>query len=83
MQTHRSYPTQRPAGQYAIKELLISWAGNRYDRPGANHLAVGVPAQADIDAVADYLTEYGVELRFETLRHQAEFTNSPKSAYML
>jgi catechol 2,3-dioxygenase-like lactoylglutathione lyase family enzyme len=46
-----------------------------------NHLAVGVPAQADVDAAADYLTEHGVELRFETPRHRAEFTNSPEQTY--
>lgn len=59
----------------------VNEAGNDYDGPGVNHLAVGVTAQADVDAAAAYLTEQGVELRFETPRHRAEFTNSPEQTY--
>ncbi len=47
-------------------------AANDYDGPGTNHLAIGVNAQADVDAVADYLRERGVAPLFETPRHRPE-----------
>lgn len=59
----------------------VNQASNDYDGPGVNHLAVGVQAQADVDAAAAYLTKRGVELRFETPRHRAEFTSSPDQTY--
>jgi hypothetical protein len=34
-----------------------------------------------VDVAAAYLTKRGVELRFETPRHRAEFTNSPEQTY--
>ncbi len=54
---------------------------NDYDGPGMNHLAIGTAAQADVDAVAAYLTERGVALLFETPRHRPEFTQSPEQTY--
>ncbi|HEX6292438.1 MAG TPA: VOC family protein [Herpetosiphonaceae bacterium] len=54
---------------------------NDYDGPGMNHLGLGVASQADVDAVADYLRERGVELLFETPRHRAEFSRSEEHTY--
>ncbi len=59
----------------------VNAASNDYDGPGVNHLAVGVTAQADVDAAAAYLTEHGIELRFETPRHRAEFAQGPEHTY--
>src|SRR4051794_24448853 len=59
----------------------VNQAGNDYDGPGVNHLAVGVAAQADVDAAAAYLTKRQVKLLFETPRHRAEFTSSPEQTY--
>src|SRR5690349_14320515 len=46
---------------------------NDYDGPGTNHIAISAEAQADVDAVTDYLRGKGVELLFETPRHRPEF----------
>lgn len=54
---------------------------NDYDGPGMNHLAIGAESQADVDAVAAYLTEQGVALLFETPRHRPEFTESDAQTY--
>jgi catechol 2,3-dioxygenase-like lactoylglutathione lyase family enzyme len=54
---------------------------NDYDGPGMNHLALAAASQAEVDAVAAYLTEHDVELLFETPRHRAEFTQSAKQTY--
>lgn len=54
---------------------------NDYDGPGMNHLAIGAESQADVDAVAAYLTERGVELLFETPRHRPEFSRSDAQTY--
>src|SRR5215204_3385564 len=58
----------------------VNQANNNYDGPGVNHLAVGVPSQADVDDAATYLAGRGVALLFETPRHRAEFTSSPEQA---
>ncbi len=55
--------------------------GNDYDGPGMNHVGIGTVAQADVDVVAAYLTERGVELLFETPRHRPEFTGSADQTY--
>ncbi|MDQ6832372.1 MAG: VOC family protein [Chloroflexota bacterium] len=47
-------------------------AANDYDGLGTNHFAFGVNAQADVDAVADYLRERSVAPLFETPRHRPE-----------
>jgi catechol 2,3-dioxygenase-like lactoylglutathione lyase family enzyme len=54
---------------------------NDYDGPGMNHLALAAATQAEVDAVAAYLTEHDVELLFETPRHRAEFTQSADQTY--
>ena len=54
---------------------------NDYDGPGVNHLGLGAPSQADVDAVAAYLSERGVELLFETPRHREEFSESAEQTY--
>lgn len=54
---------------------------NDYDGPGMNHIGIGTPSQADVDSVASYLTERGVELLFETPRHRAEFSQSADDTY--
>ncbi len=59
----------------------VTEASNDYDGPGMNHIALGAASQADVDAVAAYLAERGVELLFETPRHRAEFTQSPEQTY--
>jgi len=55
--------------------------GNDYDGPGMNHVAIGAESQADVDAVAAYLSERKVELLFETPRHRPEFAHSPEHTY--
>jgi catechol 2,3-dioxygenase-like lactoylglutathione lyase family enzyme len=59
----------------------VKAVSNDYDGPGMNHLALGTASQADVDAVATYLQERGVELLFETPRHRAEFTQSAEQTY--
>ena len=48
---------------------------NDYDGPGLNHLAFSVPAQADVDAAAAFLTARGVQHLFETPRHRPDFAH--------
>lgn len=47
-------------------------AANDYDGRGTNHFAIGVNAQADVDAAAAYLRERGIAPLFETPRHRPE-----------
>jgi catechol 2,3-dioxygenase-like lactoylglutathione lyase family enzyme len=54
---------------------------NDYDGPGMNHLAIGVPVLADVDAVAGYLREQGIVLLFETPRHRPEFAEGADHTY--
>ena len=54
---------------------------NDYDGPGMNHLAFSVPAQADVDAAAAYLTARGIALLFETPRHRPDFAHGEDSTY--
>ena len=56
-------------------------ASNDYDGPGMNHLGLGAASQADVDAVAAYLAERGVERLFETPRHRPEFAASADDTY--
>lgn len=46
-----------------------------------NHIGIGTESQADVDTAADYLTEHGVELLFETPRHRPEFSQSEEHTY--
>ena len=59
----------------------VKEVGNDYDGPGMNHLAIGAPSTADVDATAAYLTERGVELLFETPRHRPEFSQGDDQTY--
>jgi len=59
----------------------IKDVGNDYDGPGVNHLAIAPRAQADVDTVAAYLKERGVELLFDTPRHRPEFASSEDQTY--
>ncbi len=54
---------------------------NDYDGPGLNHLALGVPAQSDVDATVDYLKRVEVPTLFDTPRHRPEFTQSETNTY--
>ena len=54
---------------------------NDYDGPGMNHLAIGTETQGDVDAVAAYLREWGVEHLFETPRHRPEFVGDESQTY--
>jgi catechol 2,3-dioxygenase-like lactoylglutathione lyase family enzyme len=59
----------------------VNAASNDYDGPGLTHLAFAAATQAEVDAVAAFLTERDVELLFETPRHRAEFTQSADQTY--
>lgn len=54
---------------------------NDYDGPGMNHVSIGLAAQADVDTAAEYLTERGVALLFDTPRHRPEFSASENDTY--
>ena len=56
---------------------------NDYDGPGMNHLGIGAPAQADIDATVAYLRGKGVELLFDTPRHRPEFSSEGQTYYQV
>ena len=59
----------------------VKEVSNDYDGPGVNHIGIGTESQADVDAVAAYLTERDVELLFETPRHRPEFNASEDTTY--
>ena len=50
----------------------VKAVSNDYEGPGLNHLAFSVPAQADVDAAAAFLTARGVKHLFETPRHRPD-----------
>lgn len=56
---------------------------NDYDGPGMNHLALEVPAQSDVDAAVDYLTERGVPALFGTPRHHPEYSSAERTYYQV
>jgi catechol 2,3-dioxygenase-like lactoylglutathione lyase family enzyme len=56
-------------------------AKNDYDGPGVNHIGIGAPTIADVDATVDYLKAIGVPALFETPRHRPEFSSSPEETY--
>lgn len=56
---------------------------NDYDGPGVNHLGIGATAQADVDSAADYLRGRGVELLFDTPRHNPEFSSEESTYYQI
>ena len=56
-------------------------AKNDYDGVGMNHLGIAVDSQADVDEVAAYLAQKGIEALFETPRHRPEFASGEKDTY--
>jgi hypothetical protein len=56
---------------------------NDYDGPGANHLGLAVAAQADVDAVVDFLKERGIPTMFDTPRHRPEFSAPGQTYYQV
>ena len=56
-------------------------AKNDYDGAGVNHIGIGAPSIADVDAAAGYLKERGVAALFETPRHRPDFASSPDQTY--
>ena len=54
---------------------------NDYDGPGVNHLGIGVDAQKDVDAAAQYLAARGVQHLFETPRHRPDFSGDGPDTY--
>lgn len=54
---------------------------NDYDGPGLNHVAIGVAAQADVDAAAGFVQAKGIALLFDTPRHRPEFSSGPDQTY--
>lgn len=54
-----------------------------YDGPGVNHIAVGAESVADVDAAAEWLTERGVALLFETPRHRPRFAAAGADYYQI
>jgi len=56
-------------------------ASNDYDGPGLNHIGIGAPSAADVDAVVAWLKERGIPALFETPRHRPDFARSEKDTY--
>ena len=56
---------------------------NDYDGPGANHLGLAVTAQADGDALIDFLKGRGVVTLFETPRHRPDFSSPGQTYYQV
>jgi catechol 2,3-dioxygenase-like lactoylglutathione lyase family enzyme len=54
---------------------------NDYDGPGANHIALSVDSQDDVDQTVTYLQQHKVEALFETPRHRPEFCSGPDKTY--
>jgi len=59
----------------------VKEVANDYDGPGLNHLAIGAPTTADVDATAAYLRARGVELLFGTPQHRPEFAQGEDQTY--
>lgn len=54
---------------------------NDYDGPGLNHFAMHTATPAEVDEVAAWLAERGVEHLFSTPRHRPEFSSDANSTY--
>ena len=54
---------------------------NDYDGPGLNHFAIHTASQADVDAIAAWLAERGIEHLFATPRHRPDFSSDENSTY--
>ncbi len=59
----------------------VNDVANDYDGTGLNHLAFGADSKAEVDEVAAWLTEQGIEHLFETPRHRPEFSHDPATTY--
>ena len=59
----------------------IKEVSNDYDGPGMNHIGIGAPAQADVDAVVGFLKDKGVPALFETPRHRPDFSMGEGKTY--
>jgi catechol 2,3-dioxygenase-like lactoylglutathione lyase family enzyme len=59
----------------------LKTTANDYDGIGTNHIAMAVPAQADVDEAVAYLKDHQVTSLFETPRHRPEFCSDPKITY--
>jgi len=62
---------------------LTKTVTNDYDGPGMNHLGLAVPAQADVDAVVNFLREHNIPALFETPRHRPEFSLPGQTYYQV
>ncbi len=58
-----------------------SEAANDYDGPGTNHVAIGAPSEAEVDATCAYMDQHKIPALFETPRHRPEFSWGPDSTY--
>ena len=56
-------------------------AANDYDGVGLNHFGVHTEKQEDVDAVAAYLREHGIDALFDTPRHRPDFARDENSTY--
>jgi catechol 2,3-dioxygenase-like lactoylglutathione lyase family enzyme len=54
---------------------------NDYDGAGLNHLGIGAPSIADVDATVTYLAGRNVPALFDTPRHRPEFAADEASTY--
>ena len=76
-------------GLYAADTSSLWFAGqtrqvnNDYDGVGMNHLAISVPAQADVDAAVTFLKQHAIDCLFETPRHRPEFSGKDETYYQV
>jgi hypothetical protein len=54
---------------------------NDYDGPGTNHISFSVDKQSDVDLVASWLKDRGIDHLFETPRHRPEFSHDETDTY--
>ena len=59
----------------------IKEVSNDYDGPGLNHIGIGVPSVADVDAVCAWLKERSIAALFETPRHRPDFSRDEQHTY--
>ena len=52
-----------------------------YDAYGVNHISLRVDFAKDIDTIAKFVTEQGIELLFDTPKHRPEFSPSESETY--
>lgn len=72
------------AGKNGVSLWFIGGANgaeNDYDGRGVNHVGISVGSQSDVDEVAAFLSERGVEALFDTPRHRPEFSGGEDQTY--